>query len=406
MTTHIITQNVHHLSPEKEAELVESMQDRGVFAACLQETWIKGNQQWSTPEGYVFITHTHKTEYKGNGVALVLSPQATRAWGRMGQPITRHGPRILSVRLKLVDKHAHRRYVTLVSAYAPHSGRSQSDRDAFHLSLQECISACPSSDILVIGSDTNASVGVRCETSPDRVRGPNGIPHVNDAGATLHDLLSMNDLCLPTTFFQKKMARYRTWTNFRSGLPHQIDHFIVKRRDLIRVHDAVTIDSGVDSDHKALQLRLNLEMFCPKASAHRIKYNINRDLLNDPAVASAFTTSVVDACRTGSGVSPPSAEDRYTTMLEAMKRAEKAHLMSPDDRRPSWYRADKETLNRLVSTRNTCRRTLNDDPLSQPAKGAYRRARNRLKRQVRRAKANWITSVADDINEMRNVGGG
>ena len=125
----------------------------------------------------------------------------------MGQPITRFGPRILSVRLKLVDKHAHHRHVTLVSAYAPHSGRSQSDRDAFHLSLQECISACPSSDLLVIGSDTNASIGVRCDSGPDRVRGPNGIPHVNAAGASLHDLLSMNDLCLPTTFFQKKVSR-------------------------------------------------------------------------------------------------------------------------------------------------------------------------------------------------------
>ena len=55
MTTHIITQNVHHLTPEKKSELVESMQDRGVFAACLQETWMQGNQQWSTLDGYVFI---------------------------------------------------------------------------------------------------------------------------------------------------------------------------------------------------------------------------------------------------------------------------------------------------------------------------------------------------------------
>ena len=66
-----------------------------------------------------------------SGVALVLSPQATKAWGRLGQPITRFGPRILSVRLKLVDKHAHQRHITLVSAYAPHWERSQSDRDAF-----------------------------------------------------------------------------------------------------------------------------------------------------------------------------------------------------------------------------------------------------------------------------------
>ena len=338
VATRIMTQSAHHLTPEKEAELVESMHDRGVLAACLQETRMKGNQQWSTLDGYVFIARTHETERKGTGVALALSPQAAKAWDRMGQPIARLGPRILSIRLKLVDKHAHQRRIALVSACAPHSGRSQSDRDAFRVSLQECISACPPLGILVIGSDTNASVGARCDSSPDRVRGPSGMPHISAAGATLHDLLSMSDLCLPTTFFQKKMNRYRTWTNFRSGKPYQIDHFIAKRRDLIRARDAVATTSGVDSDHKALQLRLNLEMLCPKASAHRTKHSIDRDLLSDPAIASAFATSVADACRSGNGVSPASAQERHAAMLEAMRSAEKARLMSPDGRGPRQRR--------------------------------------------------------------------
>ena len=131
MSTHIITQNVHHFTPETEAELVERMRDRGVYAACLQETWLRGNKQWSTADNYAIITHTHDTEYRGNGVAIVLSPQAQKAWARIGQPINRYGPRILSLRLQLVGRHDHHRHLTLVSAYAPHSGRPQTERDAF-----------------------------------------------------------------------------------------------------------------------------------------------------------------------------------------------------------------------------------------------------------------------------------
>ena len=129
MSTHITTQNVHHLTPDKEQELVEHMRTREVFVACLQETWQQGNSQWETDDGYVFITHTHETQCKGLGVAVVLSPQARQAWGRAGQPITRYGPRVLSVRLQLVARHGLNRYLTVVSAYAPHSGLPLSDRE-------------------------------------------------------------------------------------------------------------------------------------------------------------------------------------------------------------------------------------------------------------------------------------
>ena len=136
MSTHIITQNVHHLTPEKEIELEERMGRRGIYAACLQETWMEGNKQWSTPDGYAFITHTHATEYKGRGVAIVLSPTAQRAWERAGQPmISRLGDRILSVRLQPSTRRRCEHRITLVSAYAPHSGRSHSEREAFQLDL-------------------------------------------------------------------------------------------------------------------------------------------------------------------------------------------------------------------------------------------------------------------------------
>ena len=108
--------------------------------------------------------------------------------------------------------------------------------------MQQCIAACGRNEILVIGTDVNASVGTRdkqnnsCAPGRDQVRGNFGINYKNKAGRELVSLLGINELCLPSTFFRKR--KYATWTNPCNKLDHQLDHFIVRQADLKRVLDA------------------------------------------------------------------------------------------------------------------------------------------------------------------------
>ena len=121
--------------------------------------------------------------------------------------IFRHlGTRIISVRLRLHGS-SRRRPLTvfLMSAYAPDSSKPQAEHDEYADALQRCFLAC-GRDILIVGSDTNSSIGVRSphddanDPGRDRVRGPFGIPHDNARGRELHTILGIHKLALPTTF--------------------------------------------------------------------------------------------------------------------------------------------------------------------------------------------------------------
>jgi hypothetical protein len=62
-------------------------------------------------------------------------------------------------------------------------------------------------EILVEGTDANASLGVRDRHDKneaigrDRVMGRYGIPHVNAAGRKLLQMLGIHELCVPTSYF-------------------------------------------------------------------------------------------------------------------------------------------------------------------------------------------------------------
>ncbi len=51
--------------------------------------------------------------------------------------------------------------IFLVSAYAPVGAASRKERDEYAGHLQLCLNACGKDEILVLGTDSNASAGVR-----------------------------------------------------------------------------------------------------------------------------------------------------------------------------------------------------------------------------------------------------
>jgi exonuclease III len=161
----------------------------------------------------------------------------------------------------------------VASAYAPDSSRPQSEKDQFAEDLQNYIDACGDDDdvVPILCMDCNASLGVRKdddENDPgqDRVRGKFGVNYENIAGRELCTLLSLNEFCAATTFFKKR--EYATWYHPASKRGHQIDHIIVRQKDMMRVRDAGFNGwRGVDSDHRAVYIRLNLARYLKRKAA-------------------------------------------------------------------------------------------------------------------------------------------
>ena len=140
----------------------------------------------------------------------------------------------------------------------------------------------------MMGIDANLSMVLRSDNH-DLVLGPFDVNHINDARRELHDLLSAKRLCSAATFFQKPAHCYASWHHPRSKKGHQLDHFLISRRDLSRVSDVGLSKLTVESDHEPLHLSLRIARILSKQHESKASH-IDRGMLRDPVVARIFCT--------------------------------------------------------------------------------------------------------------------
>jgi hypothetical protein len=138
------TQNCRGLKTDSSlTELIHVAQWRDAFASCLQETWRpQDHEELCDLEGghtFIGVGQAHNSAGRGSqGVGILLSPSATRAWHlaktRYGRShlVNDLGPRVLAVTLTLQETATKRAAdVFLISAYAPTSAHSEDDWDAY-----------------------------------------------------------------------------------------------------------------------------------------------------------------------------------------------------------------------------------------------------------------------------------
>ena len=77
-----------------------------------------------------------------------------------GSRVLRFGTRIIATRLKLLDPARNPLTIYLVSAYAPDSSHKPEVLAAYEADMARCLSERAPTELLMWGSDTNASLGV------------------------------------------------------------------------------------------------------------------------------------------------------------------------------------------------------------------------------------------------------
>ena len=222
--------NVRGFNADKEEELLDFMCENNIFACGIQETWRPGCDVPKVHENNGFVVVHHGREQKrrkkgrfSGGVAIVLSPDAKKAWSSANSQIFHFGDRILAIKMHLPDAKKRMVKILFVAAYFPIGAASTSVRQEFYSHFEHCISSCSDDDVLLIAADTNSSMGTQ-SAARDGVLGPFGLKYCNKAGKELYDCCAALGLCSATTFFQK--SQYQTWVNPRSKLRHQINHFL------------------------------------------------------------------------------------------------------------------------------------------------------------------------------------
>jgi len=159
MSVFIYSQNLRGMSPEKEEELASRLNSKRVWAACLQETWRLGSTSWKN-RGLTFLhgglAARQPKRRATQGVAIVLGPEATKAWELAGSRVLRFGTRIIATRLKLLDSARNPLTIFLVSAYAPDSSQKPEVLAAYEVDMARCLSERAPTELLMWGTDANA----------------------------------------------------------------------------------------------------------------------------------------------------------------------------------------------------------------------------------------------------------
>jgi hypothetical protein len=309
--------------------------------------------------------------------------------------------RVLAVRLHVRDQHGKTVTLFLVSAYAPEGAAAPAVREEYWSCLQECLDERKEGDVLVLGTDGNASCGRRSKHNDpfapgrDQVRGPFGAPYENAAGKEQCSFLSLNQLCLASTYFQK--SNYDTWQNPCSKRWHQIDHVIVAQKDLKRVKDAGRVGMlGKDSDHRAVQLQLRVRRLKRKPCADAKAVRIDRALLRVEETRDEWLQ----------GVKERVAKDRGDAsslqhLQQSMRDAAEEFLADSGRKQPGWFKAQESVLKPAILARNAAQ--VNDSRFhTSQTKQKLKRCRKEVNRLVLFAERAWLRAELTNVESLRD----
>ena len=365
------------------------MSKRGIFAATLQETWRKGSEELTLRNHTcLFQGFPQESNHTNAGVGLILSPEAAKAWANASRETHNDlGPRILAIRLQLPTAANSTTHIFLISAYAPVSSSIDSVWQDYYQKLETCINRSHPADILIIGSDCNACLGISSSTSSAyNSIGPHGINHQNASGSRLLQFLLNNNLSAVTTFFKKPIHKYITWINKSNGNIYQIDHFISRNNQRNFFKDATACAPICTSDHSPL---LCVIKFRPSTSLNNSQIyshsqakisNLDISPLKDQAVCQAFCDTVKNKLS-----EPDSAMTSYTQLSNSVKEAAAETFLKKQSNKSDWFYDSKDVISPAIKQRNLntrqytkCRNGIN--------KTRLRNSQIKVKMLIRKAK--------------------
>ena len=223
------------LRPGKALLLANELARYNIGIAGVQETRWKENVELEQGQYKVISSGGIKGEGLA-GVALYIRKDLVKAMV---------GCRAISGRFMLARfRIGERRYLSVVTCYAPTENASVDKKEEFYHQLQKVCDDVKKHDRLMVLGDFNARVGSDSATWPGVV-GKYGLQELSANGELLLDWCVKNELGVMGTWFQHKNIHIKTWMHPDRVNGGQIDHVIVRQRDRLDVQD-VRVCRGFD----------------------------------------------------------------------------------------------------------------------------------------------------------------
>ena len=345
--------------------------------------------------GYTFFWSGRKEEERREaGVGFAIKSSLVN---QLDSPPKGINDRLMTVRLPLTDK----KFVTLISAYAPTMTNPDETKDKFYEDLVNTITSVPNTDKLIILGDFNARVGQDHSTWPG-VLGKQGLGKCNSNGQLLLETCAAHELLITNTVFRLPNRNKTTWMHPRSKHWHMIDYILVRQRDRddIRVTKAMC---GAEcwTDHRLLLTKLNLKIAKsrrPQSSKAQKKLNIQK--FQQPTTKEEFAAEMskqLESLQTSNNIEQDweqLKELTYSTALSVLGPTQRKHQ--------DWFDQNDEEIGKLLATKHACHKALLDDPNSTAKKTAFTSCRSKVQSELRKMQDSWLSNKADEIQSYAN----
>ena len=245
-------------------EVVETVSRRNVDICCIQEVRWRG-------AGTKFISGKdckYKFFWVGNtqgtaGVGIFLAEKFVENVIH----VERVNDRLMLIKLLLSQT-----IVTVVSAYAPQQGLSDSEKDTFYDTLIEKLAQSNEKEIVFLAGDLNGHVG-NLSDGYDHVHGSFGFGSRNREGERILEFSLAMDMVVCNTLFKKRDSHLITYSS--GGTNTQIDYILTKTRDKKLVCDIKVIPGEeVFTQHKLVLCDLKLSSSSTKKKPHTPKLKV------------------------------------------------------------------------------------------------------------------------------------
>ena len=239
-----------------------SLYDIDIAIAGLSEAHLADvGQLTETGSGYTFIWKGKPAdEAREHGLGFAIKSSLSK---NLQELLFGSLERIISLRLHLRQK----RFVTIVSVYAPTMDSSQTNILSFYDVLRKLfLNICDNDKIILLG-DLNARVGRDSQTW--KYLGLHGLGKPNSNGLQLFQFCNGDDLIIGNTWFRKKTTtkkktkhKYKgTWKHPRSRHWHMINYVIVRRHDLEDLtHVRAMRGAECWTDHRLVRAKIELKI--------------------------------------------------------------------------------------------------------------------------------------------------
>ena len=327
----------------KTAIVADELMRLRVDVAALSETRLADQGQISE-KGFTFFWSGNDASLpRRNGVCFAVAKHIV---GLCDRPVP-VSDRISTMRMRLGSGGNH---VTFVSVYAPTELSDDNDKDLFYEALENTLSSVVSRDKLIVLGDFNARVGRDCAAWSSL--GRHGIGKMNGNGQRLLELCAQHRLAVTSTFFDLPDIYKTTWCHPRSGHGHQIDHILVRRRDLPDVLVTRTMRSAeCGSDHFLVRSCLRLRLIWPKRQTRKERLDLSR--LREDGVNKQLEARLSEVLPDILGNLDNLGNDCWSPVAEKMFSVAREVLGTNKKRSPDWFSESAHELAPLLESKRS-----------------------------------------------------